>query len=74
MNMNLLSVVRPPCIYHGYSTQKKFWEEKFTPVNMKKCGCHNVRKHRETKNGAHYTPLDISLKFVNMENMKITST
>ena len=46
MNMNLLSVVTPPSIYHGCSTQKTFWEEKykgeekftlgeFSAVNMK---------------------------------------
>ena len=40
INMNLLVVVTPPSIYHGCSTQKKFWEEKFTlgeftAVNMK---------------------------------------
>ena len=42
MNMKLLSVVTPPSIYHGFSTRKKFWEEKFTgeeklfsAVNMK---------------------------------------
>ena len=30
MNMKLLSVVTPPSIYHGCSTWKMFWEEKFT--------------------------------------------
>ena len=30
MNMKLLSVVTPPSIYHGCSTLKTFWEEKFT--------------------------------------------
>ena len=35
MNMNLLSVVAPPSIYRGCSTRKMFWEEIFTPVNMK---------------------------------------
>ena len=30
MNMKLLAVVTPPSIYHGYSTWKTFWEEKFT--------------------------------------------
>ena len=28
--MKLLAVVTPPSIYHGCSTQKTFWEEKFT--------------------------------------------
>ena len=51
MNMNLLEFITPPSIYHGLSTYKTFWEEKFTfgeftPVNMKNCVCRNVRKHR----------------------------
>ena len=44
--MNILAVVTPPYIYHGLSTMKTFWEEKFageekftlgefTAVNMK---------------------------------------
>ena len=28
--MKLLAVVTPPSIYHGCSTRKTFWEEKFT--------------------------------------------
>ena len=46
-----LEVVTPKSIYHGFSTQKTFWEEKFTPVNTKSCGRINFRKHRDTKNG-----------------------
>ena len=53
MNMKLLEVVTPPSIYHGCSTRKKLWEEKFTgeekffsAVNVKICGRRNVRKHR----------------------------
>ena len=54
MNMNLPAVLTPPSIYHGCSTQKTLWEEKFTlgeftPVNMKHCGRRNDRKHREIK-------------------------
>ena len=45
MNTKILAVVTPPSIYHGCSIWKTFWEEKFTPENMKNCGCHNVRKH-----------------------------
>ena len=30
MNMNLRGVVTSPSIYHGCSTRKTFWEEKFT--------------------------------------------
>ena len=47
--MKFLVVVRPPSIYHGCSTWKTFWEEKFTDkkhvflaANMKSCDCHNV--------------------------------
>ena len=58
MNMNLLAIVTPPSIYHGCSTQKMFWEGKFTDeenstlgefsaVNMKTCGRQNFGKHRE---------------------------
>ena len=50
-------VVTPPFIYHGCSTRKTFWEEKFTgkkqdlfePVNMRNCGNHTFSKHREIK-------------------------
>ena len=50
-------VVGPPSIYHGCSTWKTFWEEKFTgkkkdlfePVNMRNCGKRNFRKHKEIK-------------------------
>ena len=70
--MNLLSVVTPPSIYHGCSTWKTFWRETFTPVNMNNCGPRNFRKHREIKNGNQYIAFDISLKFGDMDNMKIT--
>ena len=54
MNMNILAVLTPPSIYHGCFTWKTLWEERFTgeekftlgefsDVNMKNCGCHNVR-------------------------------
>ena len=39
----------------------KFWEDKFTPVNMKSCGRRNVRKHRDINNGEQYIALHISL-------------
>ena len=50
-------VVTPPSIYLGCSTQKTFWEKKFTgkkqdffePVNMRNSGNRNFRKHREIK-------------------------
>ena len=70
MTMKLLVVSTPPYIYHGCSTQKTFWEEKFTgeknftlceftSVNMKYCGCRNDRKHRYIKDSDRYTTLDI---------------
>ena len=64
INMNLLAVVTPPPIYHGCSTRKTFWEEKFTgeeklfsAVNMKSCGRINVRKHKEIKGIDKYVTL-----------------
>ena len=81
MNMNLLSVVTPPSIYHGCSTRKTFWERKFTgkenlflAENMKNCGRLNVRKHKEIKGSNKYVTLDISLKFDSLDNMQITSS
>ena len=62
MNMKFLAGIKPPYIYHGCSTKKKFWEEKFAPVNMTSCGILNVRKHGEIKNGDKYIALDISLE------------
>ena len=55
--MKFLVVVTPLSIYHGCSTWKTFWEEKFTgkkqnlfeSVNMRNCGQLNVRKHKEIK-------------------------
>ena len=48
--MKLLVVIAPPSIYHGCSTRKKFWEEKFTgnnqdlfvSVNTRNCGQNNA--------------------------------
>ena len=60
MNMKFLAVVTPPPdIYHGLFTWKTFWEEKFTPVNMKICGRCNVRKHKEINNDDQYITLNI---------------
>ena len=54
--MKFLVVVTPPSIYHGLSTRKTFWEEKFTgkkdlfhSVNMKNCGRQKLRKPKEIK-------------------------
>ena len=56
INMKFLGVVTSPSIYHGCSTRKTFWEEKFTgkkylfqSLNMKNCGRRKVRKHKEIK-------------------------
>ena len=70
--MKLLEfVTSPPYIYHGWSTQKKFWEEKFTSVNMKSSGRRNVRKHIEIKNGQKYIVLDISSKIDFMDKREV---
>ena len=81
INTKILAVVTPPSIYHGCSTQKTFWEEKFTgeeklfsAVNMKICGRCNIRKHREINGSDKYVTLDISLKFDILDKMKITSS
>ena len=81
MNINLLEVVTPPSIYHGCSTWKKFWDEKFTgeeklfsAVNMKNCGRRNVRKHKEIKGSDKYATFEISLKFDSQDKMQITSS
>ena len=70
--MKLLSVVIPPSIYYGCSARKTFCEGNFTLVNMKNCGRHNVRKHREIKDGEKYVILNIFLYFVSIDKMKIT--
>ena len=79
MSMKLLVVVTSPSIYHGCSTQKVFWEGKFTlgelsDVNMKNCGCRNVMKHREIKGSDKYFTLYISFKFDSLDKMRITSS
>ena len=72
MNMKLLAVVTPPSFYHGCSTRKTFWggkfagEEKFTlgefsDVNIKNCGCCDIRKHIYINISDKYVTLDISL-------------
>ena len=83
-------VVTPPSIYHGCSTRKTFWEEKFTgkkqyiyfePVNMRNCGKRNFRKHREIKDSDErvtyeiiYDILKFSEKFDNLDKMETTSS
>ena len=53
INMKFLVVVTPLSIYHGCSTRKTFWEEKFTgkkdlfqSVNMKNCGRRKAGSHK----------------------------
>ena len=79
--MNFLAVVTQLSIYHGCSTRKTFWEEKFTgkecfflSVNTKNCGRHNVGKHKEVRGSDKYVTLDISSKFDSLDKMKITSS
>ena len=62
--MKFLAFVTPPPIYHGCSTRKTFWEEKFTAnedlflsVKMKNCGRRNVRKHKEIRGSDKYATL-----------------
>ena len=74
MNMQLLSVVTPPYIYHSWYTRKMFWEGNFTPVIMKHCGHCNVEKHRDINNGEKYITVDISLNFGSLDKMKIISS
>ena len=86
--MKFLVVVTPPSIYYGCSTQKLFWEEKFTgkkqyffeSVNMRNCGQRNVRKHREIKDSDERVTLimnkilKISEEFDNLDKMETTSS
>ena len=79
--MKFLVVVKPPSIYHGCSTRKTFWEENFTrkqdlfqSVNMKNCGRHKVRKHKEIKGSEKCVTLNILEKFDSLNNMETTSS
>ena len=86
--MKFLVVVTPPSIYHGCSTRKTFWEEKFTGkkqdlfeyVNMRNCGQPNVRKHNKIKDSDErvtlnmYETLKISEEFDNLDKMETTSS
>ena len=85
--MKFLVFVTSPSIYHGCSTRKTFWEEKFTgkqylfeSVNMKNCGRRKVRKNKEIKDSDKcitlniYKILNISEKFDNMNKTETTSS
>ena len=79
--MKFLVFITPPSIYHGCSTRKTFWEEKFTDkkdlflsVNMKNCGRRKVRIHKEIKDSDKILALDISSKFDSLNKMETTSS
>ena len=79
--MNFLVVVTPPPIYHGCSTPKTFWEERFTgkkylfhSVNMKNCGRRKVSKHKEIKGSDKCVTLNISEKFDSLNKIETTSS
>ena len=86
--MKLLVVVTPPSIYHGCSTRKASWEEKFTgkkqdffeSVKMRNCGPRNVKKHKEIKGSDKcvtlnmHEILNISEKFDDLDKMETTSS
>ena len=78
--MKFLVVVTPLFIYHGCSTRKTFWEEKFTgkkdlfqSVNMKNCGRRKVRKHKDIKGSDKIVTLNVSAKFDSLNKMETTS-
>ena len=79
--MKFLLFVTPPSIYHSCSTQKTFWEEKFTgkkdlfqSVNMKNGGRHKVRKHKEIKGSDKYATLNVSENFDSLNKMETKSS
>ena len=49
-------------------------EDLFLSVNMKICGRHKVRKHKEIKVRDRYVTLDISSRFDSLDNMKTKSS
>ena len=79
--MKFIVIVTPPYIYHGCSTRKSFWEEKFTgkqdlfqSVNMKNCGGRKVRKHKEIRGSDECVTFEISEKFDSLNKMETTSS
>ena len=68
-------------MYHGCSTRKTFWKEKFTgkkdlfqSMKMKNCGRQKVGKHKEIKGSDKYVTLEISAKFDSLNKMETTSS
>ena len=49
-------------------------ENLFLAVNMKNCGYHKVRKHKQIKASDKYVTLDISSKYDILNKIKITSS
>ena len=79
--MKFLVVVTPLSIYHGCSTRKTFWEEKFTgkqdlfqSMNMKNCGRCKVRKHKDIRGSDKCVTLNISKKFDSINKIDKTSS
>ena len=79
--MKFLVVVTPLYIYHGFSTRKTFWEEKFTgkkylfqSVNTKNCGFRKVRKHKDIKGSDKIVTLNISENFDSLNKIETTSS
>ena len=85
--MKFLVVLTPLYIYHGCSTRKTLWEEKFTvkqdlfeSASMENCGQRNVSKHKEIKGSDKcvtlniYEILNISEKFDDLNKMETTSS
>ena len=62
MNLKILGVItKSPASNHACYAKKMFYEDKFTPDNMKMFGRQNFGKHREINNGEKYVILEISL-------------
>ena len=81
ISMKFLVVLKPSSIYHGCSTWKAFWEEKFTgkkilfqSVNMKNCGRCKVSKHKQINVSDKIVTLNVSEKFDSLNKMKTTSS
>ena len=85
--MKFLVVVTSPSIYHGCSTRKTFWEEKFTgkqelfqSMSMKNCVRQKFMKHKDIKGSDKcvtwniYEILNISEKFDSLNNTETTSS
>ena len=86
--MKILVFATPTSIYHGCSSRKTFWEEKFTgkkqfffeSMNMRNCGQRKVRKQKEIKGSDKcvtlnmYEILNISEKFDDLDKMETTSS